>query len=155
MSDAIIHLITSAVKAYGAAQCAVPHIKIESETTSTDLEINDDARWSLKVTLTDRVRAEGEAPSEEDVPAARFLREWSVTASDYSEALTALCRTILIDLHRQMTTMTNQLNAIGDAIDILGVVVPVEEAVAHEAVPQEDVIKPKFVQVEANLHPAR
>jgi len=143
MSDDVIHLITSAVKAFGAAHCAVPHIKIESETTPSDLDINDEARWTLRVILIDRAPTEGALPTA-DGP--RYSREWLVTGPDYPAALADMARTILLDMQAQMVDLTKKLNAMGDAVDMLLVTVPVEGAAEEPK---------KIVQVAASVRPAR
>jgi hypothetical protein len=153
MSEQIISILTTAVKTYGAAHCAVPHIRLETETTSADIEINE-ATWALTLTLTDA------APSEPPVGGPPYSRQWSVTGADYTEALMSLSKVVLGDLQLQQIALTKQISLIADAIDILHVTVPTEEP------PVEEKAKPipggavpggsdKVIQVSAKVRPAR
>jgi hypothetical protein len=159
MSEQIISILTTAVKTFGAAHCAVPHIRLETETTSADIEINE-ATWALTLTLTDA------APSEPSVGGPPYSRQWSVNGGDYTEALTSLSKVVLSDLQLQQIALTKQISLIADAIDILHVTVPAEVEEKGKPTPAGEptvsyVIAPKpggldkVIQVSAKVRPAR
>lgn len=133
LNQDLIATLTSAAVAFGSAHCAVPNVDVSVNTTGTDLQ-GVGARWSAKMTLTDKVEAAaGTTP---------YSREWSVSDQDTANvALDALANVVMRDFETMADALHKKLAAIGEACGIL-----------FEAI---ETAEPGVVSMAATVTPAR
>jgi len=112
--DMTISILTEAVKVFGGAYCAVPHIKLSVQASASDIGLG---QWEANLSLVDK------APKDDLAP---YTREWFAEAPSYGEALQTLCRIITVDVDYLLKEAQQQVAKLSDAADILTVLTLVE-----------------------------
>ena len=112
--DMLISILTEAVKAFGGAYCAVPHIKLSVQASASDIGLG---QWEANLSLVDM------APKDDLAP---YTREWFAEGTTYGSALQTLCRIITVDVSFLLKEARQQVAKLSDAADILTTLTLVE-----------------------------